>query len=223
MQKNKFQFVLTLVLAVIAVCSTASAAVPAAPPATQFGVAQFTPPQLWSVLFYVGGTAKQSLGDMLLGGYTPAGESIFSTELAYTLAPTNRLYGALEPLVDAVQVAGNFALRNDYKDSGLVEEGDVYFMLRHTQFPWNNYVTTTVAAGEGVSYATAVPYVENGITSDSSERFLNFLVFEVTFALPSYPRLQLVARIHHRSSAYGLYADGHAGSNNEGLGIRYYF
>jgi hypothetical protein len=46
-------------------------------------------------------------------------------------------------------------------------------------------------------------------------------MLEATFAVPSYPYVQLVGRIHHRSGAFGLFGDAQeSGSNTVGLGFR---
>jgi hypothetical protein len=48
-------------------------------------------------------------------------------------------------------------------------------------------------------------------------------MLEAAFALPAYPQIQVVGRIHHRSGAFGLYRAGNTGSNAVGIGIRYLF
>ncbi|HBY55802.1 MAG TPA: hypothetical protein DEG23_03190, partial [Coxiellaceae bacterium] len=59
---------------------------------------------------------------------------------------------------------------------------------------------------------------------DDFSRLLNYLLVEITFALPSHPELQLAVRVHHRCTAWGTFPkNANAGSTNVGLGIRYYF
>jgi hypothetical protein len=60
-------------------------------------------------------------------------------------------------------------------------------------------------------------------SNTNTKRLLNYLMLEAAFALPAYPQVQLLARIHHRSGAFGLYRAGNTGSNDVGLGIRYLF
>ena len=178
----------------------------------------------WSVLFYVGATTKKELGTLIRGEYTSASETLYSTELAYTLSKENIIRRFLSPVVGTIQLAGNFAYRIEHRDVPKSKEGDLYVMFRWINFPWNNYVTTTLAAGEGISYVSHIPSIEtDGTTSDDSRRLLNYLVFEATFALPSHPEWQLVGRIHHRSTAYGVFGNTNGGSNNIGLGVRHYF
>ena len=70
-------------------------------------------------------------------------------------------------------------------------------------FPWNKYVDTSFAVGDGMSYYTEVSEVEKEDDEDA-QRALNYLLFEVALGLPEYPKWDLVFRIHHRSSVFGL-------------------
>jgi hypothetical protein len=180
----------------------------------------------WSVLLYAGATAYQTLGPLVLQGeFTSAKERVYSAELAYNLSQENPIRKFFKSVVGTIQVAANIGYRDDLKPnfSGITET-DVYVMARWLHFPWNNYVTTTLAAGEGISYTSHVPRVEiEDIDATGSRRLLNYLVGEVTFALPSHPAWQLVVRLHHRSTAYGVFGDTNGGSNTIGLGIRYAF
>lgn len=180
----------------------------------------------WSFLFYGGVTATQSLHDLIRFNFDSAGEEVYSAELAYALSQENAVSKFFHPLLDQIQFAVNVAERYDDEASYPVTEFDAYLMVRRTNRLWARYLYTTMAVGEGVSYATSVPYVEQGgITGISSTRFLDFMTFEITFALPSYPYFQVVTRIHHRSGCYGLFypKDQGPGSNNIGVGFRYYF
>ena len=150
---------------------------------------------------------------MILAAFTP-----------YALAATNPITRFFNYFfINRIQLAGNVAERHDYtaQDKGdkWVTEYDLYIMGRITRFPWRHYLVTTLAAGEGISYDTHKIYVENGTTGKSSPRFLNFLTFEITLALPEYPYLELVGRIHHRSGCWGLYYpySQKPGSNNVGI------
>ena len=87
-------------------------------------------------------------------------------------------------------------------------------------FPWNRYVDTSVAVGDGFSYYTEVSKVEKEDDEDA-QKTLNYLMFELALGLPQYPRWDLVVRIHHRSSIFGLYGAG--GSNYVCGGIKFSF
>lgn len=100
-------------------------------------------------------------------------------------------------------------------------EVNACLVLRWLEFPWNDYVPTTFAVGEGASYANAIPRYEV-FENDDSAHFLNYLMFELTLGLPSLPQWSASFRIHHRSGAYGLYGT-HTGSNFLCAGLRYEF
>jgi hypothetical protein len=87
-------------------------------------------------------------------------------------------------------------------------------------FPWDQYVDTSFAVGDGLSYYTEVSEVETEDDEDA-QRSLNYLLFEVALGLPEHPRWDLVFRIHHRSSVFGLYGAG--GSNFVCGGIKFAF
>ena len=87
-------------------------------------------------------------------------------------------------------------------------------------FPWNKYVDTSIAVGDGLSYYTEVSKVEKEDDEDA-QKTLNYLMFELALGLPQYPRWDLVVRIHHRSSIFGLYGAG--GSNYVCGGIKFGF
>ncbi len=182
----------------------------------------FTDIYPWSAMFFVGRTAKEPIGRVLKGKFTSTNETLYTGEIAYTLARSNPIRRFFSLLVSEVQLAGNFTIRDGKYNKGTVYEFNPYIVFRWTHFPWNRFVDTTLAAAEGVSYDTKVIWSERRYNSDCS-RFLNYLMFEITFAAPSYPRLQFLIRMHHRSGGYGLYGAGNTGSNAVGAGIRYYF
>ena len=182
----------------------------------------------WSFLLYRGNTVKQWLYQLAEFQYTSVGEVLYSAELAYALNKNNLVIKFLHPVLNQIQFAANVAERYSYDDPRRdpVTEFDLYVMARRVNRLWQKYLNTTMAAGTGLSYTSSVPYVEqNHGAAHSSTRFLAFLTFEFTVALPSYPYLQLVGRIHHRSGVYGIFYPfrENPGSNNIGVGIRYYF
>ncbi|MBU0674203.1 MAG: hypothetical protein KJ950_06135 [Proteobacteria bacterium] len=108
-------------------------------------------------------------------------------------------------------------------------EFNLVLVLRWLKFPWDRYLNTDFAFGEGISYATRCPPIEidqhaiNHGSAYNCSRLLNYLMFEFTFALPSAPATQFFYRIHHRSGDYGLINGVSGGSNFVGAGIRYEF
>ena len=87
-------------------------------------------------------------------------------------------------------------------------------------FPWNKYLDTSLAVGDGLSCYTEVSKVEKEDDQDA-QKTLNYLLLELALGLPQYPRWDLVVRIHHRSSIFGLYGAG--GSNYLTGGIKFSF
>ncbi len=94
--------------------------------------------------------------------------------------------------------------------------------IRWSKFPWNRYVSTSLAYGLGPSYATKEPAAEID-EHDSTKKFLVYWFGEIAFGPPD-SNWAGVFRIHHRSGAFGLIADrGEGGSNTLGLGLKYRF
>jgi hypothetical protein len=175
----------------------------------------------WSAMYYYGVTVSDALIRMVYGEIDRWPEHIQSIELSRTLSQENFLRRLVNPLVGVVQLSGNFTVREGSREH-TIYEFNPYLTFRWANLPWNHYVNTSLAIGEGISYDTSVPSLEKKANKDT-KRLLNYLMLEATFAAPSYPRLQLVARIHHRSGAFGLYRAGNTGSNVIGLGLRYLF
>ncbi len=95
-------------------------------------------------------------------------------------------------------------------------------IARWHEFPWNNYVNTSFAVGDGISYYTKISNVEKK-DDENAQHALNYLMFELTLGLPQYPKWDLMLRIHHRSSAFGLIGPSGSGSNFVCGGIKYSF
>jgi hypothetical protein len=113
-----------------------------------------------------------------------------------------------------LQVLKHFGDQNHWEFTGSVN-------LRWVEFPWNKYVETSMAIGEGLSYATEIPALEKAASPNGeNSQLLNYILLEVTFAIPESP-WSLVTRIHHRSGVWGVFGDN--GSNILEAGIRYRF
>lgn len=172
-----------------------------------------------SILYYYGFTLNDPLVRVFDWDRWP--ENIQSVELAHTLSKENGIRQFFYPIVGVVQVAFVFTIRNG-TDEPTIYEVDPYIGFRWANMPWNNFVVTSFAIGEGLSFVSSIPSVEKK-DNNNTKRLLNYLMFEATFALPKYPRFQIIARIHHRSGAYGLFKAGNTGSNDVGFAIRYLF
>lgn len=92
--------------------------------------------------------------------------------------------------------------------------------LRWDYFPWDQHLDTSLAFGLGPSYATSLPEHER-MRYGSTEQLLLFWHLEAAIGLPG-SAWSAIFRLHHRSSAYGLFAD-EGGSNILTMGLRYSF
>jgi len=96
-------------------------------------------------------------------------------------------------------------------------EFDAALVARWTAFPWNDLLRSSVAFGFGPSVETRRPPEERN-ASGQSEAWLGFWVLELTAGPPD-SLWSAVIRVHHRSTAYGLFGKS-AGSNWLALGVR---
>jgi hypothetical protein len=192
-------------------------------------IAQEEQEKLWSLLLYRGTTADQSFLGVISFHYSGLGETMYSTELAYTLSKYNFINKYIAPYA-TFQLATNIAERLSSQENDHTFEGDLYLIFRWKYFPWNNRITTTTAIGDGGSYTSHIligekkdPGLSPGTTPADLQKLLNFFMLEATFAVPKYPELQIVTRLHHRCTLFGVTSDSKQGSTNIGIGIRYYW
>ena len=111
------------------------------------------------------------------------------------------------------QVGKYFGQEHQGQFSGLI-------IGRWNWFPWDKYLETSFAVGDGLSYNTEISDIELEDDEDAG-RWLNYLMFELTLGLPKYPRWDFVYRVHHRSSIKRTIGAG--ASNFIGFGIKYSF
>lgn len=100
-------------------------------------------------------------------------------------------------------------------------EANALVTARWESFFWDKYIDTSIAFGLGPSYATAEPEIEV-LTDGSTSRFLIYWMMELSLALPRYPDIAFITRLHHRSTGFGLIRDK-GGSNALAIGIKYKF
>ncbi len=98
-------------------------------------------------------------------------------------------------------------------------------VARWMDFPWDHWIDTRIAFGEGLSYAFRTPPLEPRKNPDAerSARLLNYLLAEVEAVVPRLPQWSIFVRVHHRSGVFGAFGKVRGGSNFIGTGIRYYF
>lgn len=90
---------------------------------------------------------------------------------------------------------------------------------RWIRFPWNDTVFTTIGAFVGPSWISKRSIYEDE-EKDEWRRLKNGLSIEFTFAHPEQPGTALVARLHHRSSIFGLIPDAGTPSDFLTLGVK---
>lgn len=103
------------------------------------------------------------------------------------------------------------------------QEVNLVLVARWTRFPWDRFVDTSFAFGEGVSVALEVPPLEPRSAeeeNEESQRLLNYLLLEAEFAPPSNSPWSATVRVHHRSGVFGLYGGVNGGSNYVGVALR---
>jgi len=165
----------------------------------------------WSITFYGARLTGDTLASTL--------ELSATYEDSYFLAAAlSRKIGTLATYVD-FEVEGNVVQHFVEQHH---QEFNVLLVGRWLPFPWDKYLDTSFAVGNGISYATKTPEIE-AREHDETSQFLNYLMFELALALPDVPQWNLVIRIHHRSGIFGLINDVEGASNAIGCGIRYNF
>jgi hypothetical protein len=99
-------------------------------------------------------------------------------------------------------------------------EHNLLAAVRWHRPPWRDKLNTSAAFGLGISHASEIPNAEV-INKTSSEKMLAYWHLELTLG-PADSHWQALMRLHHRSTAYGLFGEN-GGSNALTLGIRYAF
>lgn len=112
------------------------------------------------------------------------------------------------------QIVKHFNIQTHWELNALVT-------ARWEAFWWDDVLDTSVAFGLGPSYATEKPEIEIDNNEETS-RFLVYWMLELAVALPKYSHIAWITRIHHRSDAFGLIADG-GGSNALAMGLKWKF
>jgi len=167
----------------------------------------------WAFTMYTVWLSEEQLGDVMLFQGKLEDSQLY-------VAALSRKIGSLNAHIDA-EIEGQVAkhagpLQRHWEVNGLGT-------LRWKTFPWDKYLDTTAATGLGLSYAFDDPLFEIE-AHDRSNKWLVYIMVELTFSLPEIPQWALVARVHHRSAAYGTFEDDLEGaSNSAGFGLKYRF
>jgi len=162
----------------------------------------------WAVTFYAGQSNTADLLEIVRFKFERWEEyRIAGLAVARDLAGPDRYF--------MLELAGQIV---KHLERASLFEFDSILSLRWRWFPWNEHLLTTIAYGEGLSYATGYPASEDK-TQGIRSNFLNALLVEITLTLPRWPDWGLVLRDHHRSGVYGLINGVSGGSNYISLGL----
>lgn len=189
-------------------------------PMTQAVAWGYDPPGHYAVLGYYGYMTKNTLGEVIGMNWTLDSQALYSGEISYVFLPCQGMRRYFGPLFNSIEANFNITYHDDHDKS--LFEFIPYLSFRWNCFPWTKYLHTSLALGEGISWISDVSTREYR-NSEDPKKLLNYLMFEVTFAAPCYPQLELVGRIHHRSGVFGMYRANNSGSTAVGLALRYYF
>jgi hypothetical protein len=158
----------------------------------------------WRATMWGGVMTDNDLADSLTGqGIRLEDSGFFGLGVNRTLAGGN-----------SIKVEGELQLLHHMGRQDHIE-GTAALALR-----WEMSPSFSVALVQGVSYATALPEIEDENNTDESQ-FLHYMAFEAEYSFT--PEWALAARLHHRSGAGGIYGNAIGGSNAYLMGIRYRF
>lgn len=168
----------------------------------------------WFVSAYAGKYSDNELWRIVLTGSTE-----FKDSYVYVLS-AGKQFGHFSRRIDMEwegQIARHAGKQDHY-------EANAALTLRWQPFPWDHYVDTSLAFGNGLSYASEKSFLEEEDSDDDeTSNLLYYILVEAAFAKPGERHWELFLRTHHRSSVYRLINGVDAGSNFVGLGIRYRF
>ena len=171
---------------------------------------------LWSVTAFCGFHTERDLGQSLINRPPdPTDRTMFA------LAASRELYRWDQGWRRGLSLEAE-ALAACHRDDseGVDETWQEYAALlvcRYDRFPWSRYVRTSLAVGDGYSFCSTKP----PNADDDEPQGLNYLMFELALGAPQLPRLDLVYRIHHRSSVFNLLGEGTSNYYLMGLRVRF--
>jgi hypothetical protein len=168
----------------------------------------------WAVTGFAGVLSVEKSSDIWLhGDFALADDTLVGVGLSKRLFSVGRnLDFELE-----LQSVKHFGGQNDF-------EFNLPLIVRWNSFPWDSFIDTSVAIGDGLSIATETPDLEKArYGGDKAGAALNFVMFELTLALPEHPNIQFVSRFQHRSGAFGLINDTSDASTAFVWGLKFRF
>jgi hypothetical protein len=122
----------------------------------------------------------------------------------------------------AWEVEGMLAWHRDRRSGARQDytESTVAALVRYRSFPWSHHLPISVALGNGLSFTSDRPRVEEDFREGRTRHLLNYIALELAVGLPWGEGLELAYRIHHRSGVFGLYGGVRGASDFYLLGLR---
>jgi hypothetical protein len=168
----------------------------------------------WAVTGFAGVLSVEESSDIWLhGNFELADDTLFGAGLSKRLFSVGR-YLDFELELQSVK---HFGDQNNF-------EFNLPFIARWNACPWDGFIDTSLAFGDGLSIATETPDLEKArYGGDKAGSALNFVMLELTLALPEHPNVQFVNRFQHRSGAFGLINDAGDASTAFAWGVKFQF
>ena len=172
----------------------------------------------WSISAFYGIFSRKDLSKMALE--LPTGKQAYTRYVLAASVSRTLFRWKKHFYLEAEALVVKHYMRYDPKE---FEEFVIDFPLRVRHFPWDEYVRTTLAIGEGMSYCTKRPPNPDQGYENPDPKLLNYLMFEISLGVPAFPQADLFMRIHHRSGIFGLMGHPDVGANYYAYGLRVNF
>lgn len=160
-----------------------------------------------SLGYYQGQAVVNDFGDLFTTPWKPMNSYIKTVFLAY------KLDGGIRSLT--FDTEGQIV-----KHEGLQDHLETNFSLVARLLFFKDILPTSIAYGQGLSYAMQKPELDK-VSAEDSPQLLHYFLVEMALGLrdiPNNPRL--IFRIHHRSGVFGFYCGDKCGSNIPVIGFR---
>jgi len=166
----------------------------------------------WSVTGWSGRLTTENTSDIWTGAdWSFENSYVAALALGKELTPVFSDKAAIEA---EVQTLRHFGGQDHWELTAML-------LFRWKEFPWDEYVDTSFAIGDGLSLPSELPAEElNAHTRGNSGRLLNSVMMEVTVADPDMPEWALALRYHHRSGFFRTFSDVGEASTVLGLGLK---
>lgn len=179
----------------------------AAPPAVAPDVEPWRVRPQYAITVYAGWLTDDNIAPVLQFRATRFDNKVFAVAVSRRQARLGKdVEWGFEGQI-AKHFGGDGAQRQDHVELNALSTGT------WNRFPWDRRLDTSLTLGAGVSWASEVPPFEI-YWKGQSRQLMAYLLFETTVSLPGHPQWGAMLRVHHRSAAYGLFANDMKGASN---------